>query len=46
MVDQSVESLRSAVALALYLADQQGNHLAAALLAQVLDMVSKDSPDA
>jgi hypothetical protein len=37
MVDQSAEILRSAVAWALYLADEQEDTLAAALLAQVLD---------
>jgi hypothetical protein len=40
MVEQSAETLRSAVARALYLADEQGNTLAAALLAQVLDLLT------
>lgn len=43
-VDHSAETLRSAVAWALELADQQGNSLAAALLAEVLDIVSAGLP--
>jgi hypothetical protein len=44
MVDQSAEILRSAVAWALYLADEQEDTLTAALLAQVLDLLTVGSP--
>jgi hypothetical protein len=45
MVDQGAETLRGAVAWALYLADAQGDTLAAALLAQVLDLLTVGLPD-
>lgn len=45
-VEQDAEALRGAVARALELADHQGNTLAVALLAQVLDVVSIDLPEA
>jgi hypothetical protein len=44
MGDRSAEILRSAVAWALYLADEQEDTLAAALLAQVLDLLTVGSP--
>lgn len=43
-VDNDAEALRIAVARALELADRQGNTLAVALLAQVLDIVATDPP--
>lgn len=45
MVDQNTEALRSAVAWALYLVDEQKRYLAAAFLAQALDVVSTDLPE-
>lgn len=45
LIDQNAEALRGAVAWALQLADQQGNTLAAALLEDVLTIVSDGLPD-
>lgn len=45
LIDQDAEALRGAVAWALQLADQQGNTLAAALLEDVLTIVSDGLPD-
>jgi hypothetical protein len=44
MVYQRAESLRSGVAWTLYLADEQEATLAAALLAQVLDLLTVGLP--
>lgn len=44
-IDHNAEALRGAVAWALELADRHGNTLAAALLAEVLDIVSMNLPD-
>lgn len=44
LIDQEAEALRGAVASALQLADQQGNTLAAALLEDVLEIVSRGLP--
>jgi hypothetical protein len=45
LTDQDAEALRGVVAWALQLADQQGNTLAAALLEDVLAIVSDGLPD-
>lgn len=45
LIDQDAEALRGAVAWALQLADQQDNTLAAALLEDVLTIVSDGLPN-